>query len=979
MRYGKQWTVLAALLAAGLAIAGCGASGSDGQDGKDGAPGPVGPPGPPGPAPAPLPIDTELEAGEPLPGALLTITGLSGATGANGQFRVGDTLSATFTLTLGDGTTPLPLTEMDSGSIYVSGPTTHYQRVLPRATDLRTRAVRNLDGSWTYTFATPFPAVYAAPYNDTASFGAGDGELAGQPLENGTYTLGIEAYKSYFEGASSFRDPVNVTRDFLFGTAMVLQPRDVAGQANCNQCHETLQAHGGFRREVALCVLCHTAGAEDRNSPAVAGGTPGVSIEFSVMVHRIHNAKHLPSVLGVGTTDLVSGDRNYLLPAKPLQYAGFSTTPVDLSEVAFPVWPNLNVPMPRDAGYMSPSMTPEARAQEDEMRRGVTSCAKCHGDPDGTGPKAAPAQGDNAYTNQTRRACGSCHDDVDWTGNYKANGVTMMAQANDANCLVCHPASGTPLSPIDGHRHPLLDTAFHPGLNFAVASVTEGPGGNGNGKVDPLEKVLVNFTLKNDAGADVPVNTLNSMTALVSGPTTNAQLLLNASVPVAYYGAGPNYSVALPQVVPLEYLGTSTGGGNDTFATARTPHWNLNGGATSVFTVGAVVGGGNTTASAAAPAFQNFVDVASAANFARNDYLVIDEGTANEEYLRVQTVEGTRLWFNSIGSLTTYAPFLRFPHGAGATVREVSLTTRTAGTHYALTAATGQIAEMADGFGANKVLVSYTTDFTMPARYPAPYNDTPSLDETWGEWAGMPLVDGTYTVTLYGGINRTFSASGENTSYNGVSQGGTRDFLVGGATALVAYDAIAGEANCYRCHDDIFFHGGGRRGFATCIGCHGASGFEDRPRYVAPGAPETAATPVSFRTMIHKIHFGHELPEGAGYQVVGFGNGAYPNNYGVSTYEHVGFPAFPDGAKDCAVCHGAANTRWQSPPDRTHPAGQARATRSWRATCGACHSSTDAAAHFDAMTAVTTTGAESCGVCHGPGKEWNVPKSHTVR
>jgi OmcA/MtrC family decaheme c-type cytochrome len=201
---------------------------------------------------------------------------------------------------------------------------------------------------------------------------------------------------------------------------------------------------------------------------------------------------------------------------------------------------------------------------------------------------------------------------------------------------------------------------------------------------------------------------------------------------------------------------------------------------------------------------------------------------------------------------------------------------------------------------------------------------------------------------------------------------------VGTATAETPYAAISSGNNCLRCHDDLYFHGGGRRGFDACISCHGTSGFEDRPRYVAPNAPETAATPVSYRTMLHKIHRGKELPDAATYAVVGFGSGAYPNNYGVSMYDHVGFPAMPDGAKDCAVCHGAGTTNWQSPPERNHPAGQALATRSWRATCGACHASSAALAHMDVNTS-PSTGAEACAVCHGIGKEWPVELKHKVR
>src|SRR5262249_601316 len=65
----------------------------------------------------------------------------------------------------------------------------------------------------------------------------------------------------------------------------------------CNSCHNPLQAHGGGRREVGLCRLCHTgqAGAIDPDT--------GNTLDFRVMIHKIHAGKQLPTVLNgpVGT------------------------------------------------------------------------------------------------------------------------------------------------------------------------------------------------------------------------------------------------------------------------------------------------------------------------------------------------------------------------------------------------------------------------------------------------------------------------------------------------------------------------------------------------------------------------------------------------------------------------------------------------------------------------------------------------------
>ena len=950
-RSAVAWMALVAMLAGSGLLAGCsGSSGSDGAPGAAGPPGPPGPPPPPPPTPPPAPHLSESAA---LPGADLAVTGIAGATGAGGAFQVGDTISFTFTLAKGDGSF-LALSEMDSGSVYFSGPTTNYNRVIERATDLRTRAVENEDGSYTYTFAAPVPATFAAPYNDTGLLGAGDGVLTGMPLTSGTYTLGIESYKNYYVDGVRFRDPVNITKDVLLGTATVLQPREVVARDNCNRCHEQVMAHGTFRRETKLCVLCHTTGSMDED---------GQSVEFRVMIHRIHNGEHLPSVNGVSTND--DGSRNYAATPVPYVVGGN-----DFSEVAYPAWPNLNIGMPRDAGYTA--LTAGQKAQEGRLLTGATDCNTCHGDPDGAGPLAAPAQGDNAYSVQSRRACGSCHDDIRWDKPYAANGLVMPDQGTDNGCLVCHPASGSPLSPLNAHVHPLNDPAYNAGVNFTVSAVSEAGTNNGNGKIDPGEKVKVDFTVTNDAGGAVAANSLGSMQFILSGPTSNYNIVQYVAAPPAYYGAGPNYSSYVPQAVYLERIGVGSGAAGQVLPTAMTPHWTT--GATTTVLLRTATAGGSSTLTAAAKAVQNFVDVADATGFARNDYVVVDDGAGSEEYLRIQLVDGTRLWFTAINNAGNQ-PFLRTAHAANATVREVALTASTA---FTLDAATGTLTTTGAGFAAGAVaLCTYTTDFTMPAVYPGPINDTPYLDETWGDWGGKAIAPGTYTLTVYGRLpNFTVSAGGENTSYGPTSKGGVKNFLVGSATEEEPYALIDSEDNCLRCHQDIYFHGGGRRGFDTCLACHGTAGSEDRTRYTAANAPATNDVTINFRTMIHKIHRGADLPDAATYEIVGFGSTAYPNNFGITTFEAIEFPAFPSGVKDCNVCHG--NDAWKAPLSRTHPTDQDMKTRTWRATCGSCHSDEAAQGHIDANTSPFDAG-EGCAVCHGEGKEWPVELKHKIR
>src|SRR5262245_66602096 len=100
---------------------------------------------------------------------------------------------------------------------------------------------------------------------------------------------------------------------------------------------------------------------------------------------------------------------------------------------------------------------------------------------------------------------------------------------------------------------------------------------------------------------------------------------------------------------------------------------------------------------------------------------------------------------------------------------EVTLTTKAVTTDYTLNASLGQITEVTEFGAGNAVLCSYTTDFVMPAVYPLAFNDGPDLDESWGRWTTMPIVDGTYEVGIWGATTLTLNLYGESNSYRGAS------------------------------------------------------------------------------------------------------------------------------------------------------------------------------------------------------------------
>jgi OmcA/MtrC family decaheme c-type cytochrome len=183
-------------------------------------------------------------------------------------------------------------------------------------------------GRLRYTFGTEMPA----DHDPTA-----------------THTVGIYASrnltdlidKTYYDNVEHDFRPDGGTLDEVWGAV---------ADATCNACHEQLAFHGGSRRDVKLCVLCHSSGTVDPDT--------GNTVDLKVMIHKIHRGADLPSVQA-GT---------------PYQIIGFRQSVNDYSEILFP--------------------------------QDVRNCTTCH--------SADAPEGHVWYTRPNRAACGSCHDDIDF-------------------------------------------------------------------------------------------------------------------------------------------------------------------------------------------------------------------------------------------------------------------------------------------------------------------------------------------------------------------------------------------------------------------------------------------------------------------------------------------------------------------------------------------------------------------------------------
>ena len=183
-------------------------------------------------------------------------------------------------------------------------------------------------GKAQYTFKTKVPAGY-------------DGSKTHTLVAYGTRNLMDILGKNYF---------ANTETDFRPDGGTVTETWDAVANATCNQCHTDLGAHGGSRKDIKLCVTCH--------SPQTIDPDTGNTVDMKVMIHKIHDGANLPSVQA-GT---------------PYIIIGHNQTVVDFSEVVLP--------------------------------QDIRNCTTCH--------KADSPEGDIWMTRPTRAACGSCHDDVDF-------------------------------------------------------------------------------------------------------------------------------------------------------------------------------------------------------------------------------------------------------------------------------------------------------------------------------------------------------------------------------------------------------------------------------------------------------------------------------------------------------------------------------------------------------------------------------------
>jgi len=436
-----------------------------------------------------------------------------------------------------------------------------------------------------------------------------------------------------------------------------------------------------------------------------------------------------------------------------------------------------------------------------------------------------------------------------------------------------------------------------------------------------------------------------------------------------YYELVPDaaaYTVTIPMEMQLEFLGAGSGAagqllnpGNVPVYYGRQQLWE----ATTTATT--------TTTSAATAVLGREVDVVGATGFAAGDTVVLEPTGAlgAREYVTITPLkaDGSGAVAADTTTRILFRTPLRYAHAMGVSLTKVSLAFKQEGASNAYSLTPGDdtpgsalITSNVAFNPAAGIVLTYRTDARFgykrhyldaaQATHVPPSNDIVEVGQEQGDWQGLEYEDGTYTASLWFYKNLELGLRNEVQTYRCTSEAAQGEFLYGSATEIVPHAIISQTNTCLSCHDDVLFHGGGRRGVSACLTCHSLSG-------TMSSLIPTGSEPVEFRQMLHKIHMGSELPDASTYPFATEGE----------------FPAMPGGAEQCVKCHG--NESWQAPSVRECDEASVP-VRTWTVSCGSCHSSDAAAAHIAVQT--STTGYESCEVCHGDEREWSVPVMHKV-
>ncbi|MDT8438596.1 MAG: OmcA/MtrC family decaheme c-type cytochrome [Wenzhouxiangellaceae bacterium] len=247
------------------------------------------------------------------------------------------------------------------------------------------------DGRYQFTFSQELEAFSGILFEPelTHRFGI---ELRGLTVNN----------QSIPSGSDNFFDIVPETG----ATEGIVSRLVVDQEESCASCHGSkgeFNFHGGPRQDVNQCVACHQQGSFD--------GATGNSIEFGVMLHKIHSASP--------TYAIDRGNRGVFT----------------FEEVTYP--------------------------------QSVSNCVACH-DP----ANEATPQAINIANAPSAEMCASCHENLafDENGLTNANRQHLGLAQPNSTCAACHSENGLMVSALEEHRNLAADAAER--IQFNILSIS---------------------------------------------------------------------------------------------------------------------------------------------------------------------------------------------------------------------------------------------------------------------------------------------------------------------------------------------------------------------------------------------------------------------------------------------------------------------------------------------------------------------------
>ncbi|MCE9574423.1 MAG: OmcA/MtrC family decaheme c-type cytochrome [Deltaproteobacteria bacterium] len=322
-------------------------------------------------------------------------------------------------------------------------------------------------GQYTYTFA--------------ADLSAHDAQL--------TQTVAGTATRTMFDGGQYLSDTF-----FSIGPTTTPAKRQVITEAACNKCHGDLAAHGSHWSSTEQCVLCHQPQSSDPDT--------GNTVDFRVMIHKIHRGENLPSVKLGGSYHIV----------------GYAQTDVDFSDVGFP--------------------------------GALNKCDTCH---------ATDALQPTTWQVASIETCTSCHDNTVFKNTEIVVGKTVIHTAGEeapGSCPVCHGPGG--IKPVKTlHYTGTLDDT-KPQLALTIDSITN----TGPNKVP----VVAFTVTDHGVGRNLTTAPLTTLTATIAGPNTDFasywqwKLVGGTGTLTTIDAAAGKYSYqfASDQVIPASAAGSYT-------------------------------------------------------------------------------------------------------------------------------------------------------------------------------------------------------------------------------------------------------------------------------------------------------------------------------------------------------------------------------------------------------------------------------------